>query len=499
MDNPRLKTQNISKYYPGTLALDDVSLDFHAGEIHALLGKNGAGKSTLVKIISGAISSDAGEIFLDGRQIHLSSPRDALAQGIVCVYQELSLVPGLTIAENILLGRIPRRRVLGIPLIDWKATYTMSRSHLQELGLEIDITTRTNRITIAEQQIVEIARAMSYKPSVLILDEPTSALAYHEVEELFRLIRKLASQGVAIIYISHRLQEVLQISDRISVLRDAHLVGTIPATEASPAIISQMMFGEDVTITRAISANSTPKIVLSVEHLTKKTTLHDVSFQLHEGEVLGIAGLMGSGRSEVLRILFGVDSFDEGRIELEGKHIVPRSPRTMKRRGIAMTPEDRKQQGLVQLMSIKDNLSLACFDQIAKWGILNKRRQHNLVDEARKNLHIQISDSENPVFSLSGGNQQKVVIGKWLSTNPRILLMDEPTRGIDIHAKQEIFKIIHDLSAHSVSIIFVSTELEEVLQIAHRILVIKQGRITENIPEPDKITLNQLMEMCIKE
>lgn len=499
MDNSRLKVQNISKSYPGTLALDDVSLDFRTGEIHALLGKNGAGKSTLVKIISGAIHCDRGEIFLDGKQIHLSNPRDALSQGIVCVYQELSLVPGLTIAENILLGRIPRRNRLGIPLINWNATYALSRSHIRELGLDLDVTTKVNQITIAEQQIVEIARAMSYKPSVLILDEPTSALAYHEVEELFRLIRKLASQGVAIIYISHRLQEVLQISDRISVLRDAHLVGTISTSEASPAIISNMMFGEDVTITREISNNITPKVVLSVEHLSRKDTLHDVSLQLHEGEVLGLAGLIGSGRSEVLRILFGVDSYDEACIELEGKRISPQSPRAMKGLGIAMTPEDRKHQGLVQLMSIKDNLSLAYLGGISHCGILNKRRQRNLVDKVRENLHIQFRDAENPVFSLSGGNQQKVVIGKWLSTNPRVLFMDEPTRGVDIHAKQEIFKIIHELSTRGVSIIFVSTELEEVLQVAHRILVMKKGRITENITEPEKINLNQLMEMCIKE
>ena len=499
MENIKLAVKNISKKYPGTIALDNVSLNFCEGEVHALIGKNGAGKSTLVKVISGAVSSDAGEIFLDGQKVILANPEDALHKGVVSVYQELSLIPGLTIAENILLGRTPKKKVAGIPTIDWNATFSKARAILHEMGLDLDVKLKANQINIAQQQIVEIAKAMSYNPSVLILDEPTSALAFQEVDELFRLIKGLVKKGVAIIYISHRIQEVLQISDCISVLRDAKLIGTIKTSEATPQIISEMMFGEVVQKKREEKRESTKNVVLSVKNLNKKNTLYDINFSLYEGEILGIAGLMGSGRTELLRILFGVDSYDSGKIFLKDKEIIPTSPIRMKRNGVGLTPEDRKYQGLVQIMSIKDNLSLTCLDRISTKGVINKRQQINLANEAAKNLHIKISGLENPVYSLSGGNQQKVVIGKWLNTQPKILLFDEPTRGIDIHAKQEIFQIIRELSKNKISIIFVSTELEEVIEVADRILVMKSGRIVDEIINSEEVTMNRLLELCIKE
>ncbi len=497
MADIKLSVKNISKKFPGTTALDNVSVDFNGGEIHTLLGKNGAGKSTLVKIISGAQIPDTGEIFLEGKKEKFSSPIEALNNGIVCVYQEMSLIPGLTIAENILLCRTDTKNILGLNIIDWKKTNQKAKEILKTIGVDLDVTQKVSRLNIAEQQIVEIAKAMSQNPSVLILDEPTSALAHHEVKELFKLLRALAEKNVAIIYISHRIQEVLEISDKITILRDAKFIGTIDKKDASPQIISEMMFGEVSVKPKEKISKKSDKILLNVKNLNKKDKLHNINFTLHEGEVLGIAGLMGSGRTELLRILFGVDSYDSGEIFIGDKKIVPKSPKMMKSIGVGLTPEDRKYQGLVQIMSIRDNLSLTCFDRISSGGILSRQKQTALVNASVKNLHIKISNIENQVYSLSGGNQQKVVIGKWISTEPKILMFDEPTRGIDIHAKMEIFQIIRELGNNSIGVIFVSTELEEVLDVADRILVLKNGNIVCEISHPSEISVNKLLEICI--
>lgn len=495
MDNVKLEVQNLTKVYPGTVALKDFSAVLNGGKVYALLGKNGSGKSTLVKCISGAIQPTEGKMFINGKPLQPKSPVDAFASGIAIVYQELSLVRDLSVGENILLGRYFKKGPNNT-VIDWKKTNQKAEEILQSLKIDLPVTATVRSLSLGQQQMVEIAKAMSFNPSVLILDEPTSALAQHEIESLFTVIKQLKTHGVIIIFITHKLHEIQGVADFITVVRDGHNIGTITIQEATPKKIVEMMFGEVRQLSRP-NLEVSKEIVLEVRNLTRKNKFSGINFKLYKGEVLGIAGMLGSGRSELLRAIFGADSFDSGEIVINNKTFTKSNIITMKKMGLAMTPENRKEEGLVQILSIRDNLILASLDLIAIRGFLNKKMQDPFIDKQINNLHIKVTSVERSVSALSGGNQQKVVIGNWLNAHPQVLFFDEPSRGIDVQAKQQIFQIMWELSRHGLSSIFVSTELEELLEVCHRILIMKQGKIEQEII-PDNTSLDQLYSLCME-
>ncbi|NKB66649.1 MAG: ATP-binding cassette domain-containing protein [Candidatus Latescibacteria bacterium] len=490
----KVRAEGLTKEYPGTLALDNVSVDFWGGQVHALIGKNGAGKSTLVKILAGSVGPTRGSILVQGQAVELRSPQDAFAQGIATVYQELSLVPGLSVAENILLGRLPRRR-WGV---DWKAVEKRAREVLEQMGVDIDPAAPAASLGVAQQQIVEIAKAMSFAPAVLMLDEPTSALARHETEQLFKLVRQLAAQGVAIVYISHRLQELSQIADRVTVLRDGRLVDTVAMASTSSVEIVHMMFGEIVQQARPDDLAVGQRPVLQTRGLTRAGHFSDIDLTLYEGEILGLAGMLGSGRTELLRALFGAEPSDGGQIMVGDETIDRPTPHRMKELGLAFTSENRKEEALVLEHSIRANMCLASLGLIARWGWISRAGEQPLVDEHVERLQIKVADTEGRVGALSGGNQQKVVVANWLGTKPRIILFDEPTRGIDVQAKQQIFEVMWDLSRQGIACLFVSTELEELVEVCHRIVVIKHGRLAGQV-DPGQLGADELYVRCMEE
>jgi ribose transport system ATP-binding protein len=488
-----LALEKVAKQYPGVVALDEVDFFLEQGEVRALLGKNGAGKSTLVKILSGAVRPDSGEIRIDGKLVTIQSPRDAFQQGICTVYQELSLVPGLTVAENITLGRWPKQRVLGmdIPAIDRRHIRKIARTALDQLEVDLKLDEIVSRLSVAQQQIVEIAKAISFDPRVLVLDEPTSALASHEVEVLHKVVRRLAKQGHAIIYVTHRLQEIPHVADSVTVLRDGKHIGTISAAEATPARIANMMIGADWQRTDWGAGGEVGEVKLSVRNLSRDGLLRDVSFDLRAGEVLGVAGLLGSGRTELVRAIFGRDPVDSGEIQVNGETVAHPSPTTMKALGVGLTPEDRKRQGLVLSFSVQDNLTLACMNRISVQGVLQKQRERALAREMVDSLGIKTPSLGVLTGTLSGGNQQKVVVGNWL-------LMDEPTRGIDIQAKEQIFSLVRELARRGIAVLFISSEVEEVLDVSDRILIMNRGRITGEVMR-DAVNVEKLLEMVMEE
>jgi ribose transport system ATP-binding protein len=488
-----LETVRLRKEYPGTVALRDVSATFDGGRIHALLGKNGAGKSTLVKLIGGAIEPTSGSILVNGDEVRLSSPRKALQLGIATVHQELHLVPGLTVAENIFLGRLPQTRR---GLVDWVQTFEQARKVLGDLGLTIDVYAKAGTLGIAQQQLVEIARAMSFSPAVLMLDEPTSALARHEIQRLFEFVKSLAARDVVILYITHRLEEINRIADTVTVLRDGGLAGRLDISDTTPAKIVQMMFGESIAKSAPPPPVASQTAVLEIRALVRKGAFRDISLTLFEGEILGVAGLLGSGRTELLRSIFGADPHDAGSILVRGKPVGTVSPARMKKLGVALTPENRKEEGLVQLMSTRVNIVLASVHRIASGGFITRAAETTVAERYLKELAMKVQSLDHPVSSLSGGNQQKVVIAKWLNTGPQVLLLDEPTRGIDLQAKQQVFQIIRNLAMKGISFIVVSSELEELMEVCHRIVVLRTGELVREMI-PRKSTLEELFAACI--
>jgi ribose transport system ATP-binding protein len=489
----KLETRNLRKQYPGTTALADTTVGFSGGEVHALIGKNGAGKSTLVKMLAGSVRPTSGQILVDGTEVALPTPTAAFQHGIAIVYQELSLVPSLSVTENILLGRLPRRG----PFIDWDAAHARAAEVLADMQIDIDVHSRVGDLGVARQQVVEIAKAMSGEPSALMLDEPTSALARHETGRLFELVRRLAERGVAVIYISHRLQELRQIADRVTVLRDGHHIGTEAMSELSASDIIHMMFGEVVQRERPVDLQVGSKSALRVQGLTRADAFHDINFTLYEGEILGLAGMLGAGRTELLKGIFGAEPFDSGHIEVAGETDRDPTPMRMKEHGLAFTPENRKEEALVQQHSIRANMCMAGMDRMARGPFTTRALEQEHVDAQVEDLHIKVASTEDPVSALSGGNQQKVVVGNWLNNHPRIMLFDEPTRGIDVQAKQQIFQVMWDLSRQGIASIFVSTELEELIEVCHRILIMQNGRIVD-VVRAEEIGADELYVRCME-
>lgn len=489
-----LEARNITKVFPGTVALDDVSVSFDSGKVHAIVGKNGSGKSTLLKIISGAQQATSGVLILDGKEVKISSTTDAFKDGIATVYQELSLVPTLSVTENILLGRMPMK----YGMIDWNAANTQVKNLLQELSIDIPVTAKVSSLSMWQRQMIEIAKAMSFNPKVLQLDEPTSSLARHEVAALFKMVRKLKEKDVIITYVSHKLQELWEIADDCTVIRDGKYIGKKDMSELSHRELIDMMFGDTQVQSRPDDLMVSDEVVLKVNNLTREGIFEDVSFELHKGEVLGIAGMLGSGRTELLKSIFGADKFDSGTVEFGGQVINKHhsSLKKMKSLGMALTPEDRKTEGLVLMSSINRNLVYASLDSLSKFGFMNEKKEKEYIDRQVKDLQIKVASTALPVMSLSGGNQQKVVVGNWLNTNPSVMFFDEPSRGIDVAAKQQIFKIMWDQSRKGISSVMVSSELEELLEVCQRILIMCEGKIVGEV-NPDEVQTNELYALCM--
>ncbi len=489
----QIRTEHITKDYPGTRALDDISICFDSGRVHALVGKNGSGKSTLVKIFAGAIKPTLGEFYLNEEKLHFNSTADAYQKGIVTVYQEMSLVPGLSVAENIFMGRLPKKN----NAIDWRKTYQMAGNLLQKMQVNINPREKLYRLSMWQWQVVEITKAFSFNPKVILLDEPTSALAQNEVKSLFEAVRALRDQGVVVIYISHKLQELPQIADTVTVLRDGKLVGSVQMNQVEHKDIIHMMFGEVKLQSRPKDIQVRDEVVMEVKGLSRKGWYHDVSFQLKRGEVLGVAGMLGSGRTELLRGIFGADPVDAGEVIVEGKTYKSANPVKMVKAGLGLTPENRKTEGLILIHKIIDNLCYASMNITANGWLENKRKRNAFANKQVKELEIKLPSVSALCSSLSGGNQQKVVVGNWLNTSPKIMLYDEPSRGIDVSAKQQIFEIMWDQARKGISTIFVSTELEELLEVCQRILIMRHGRIVDEV-RPDQLNINELYELCMR-
>ncbi|MFM0644621.1 sugar ABC transporter ATP-binding protein [Paraburkholderia bryophila] len=475
---PLISVKKLSKSFPGVRALHEVQLELMTGEVHALMGENGAGKSTLMKILAGVYTRDTGEILVDGQPVDFQSPRDAQAVGVGIIHQELQLMNHLSVAQNIFIGREPRGR-LGVFLDDDKLN-AQARDILARMHVNIDPRAMVGALTVAKQQMVEIAKALSFDSRVLIMDEPTSALNDAEIAELFRIIRELKSRGVGIVYISHKMDELKQIADRVTVLRDGEYVATVAVADASVETIIGMMVGR--TLTDVEPPNNTAdkgEIALQVKHLNAGPLVRDVSFTLHNGEILGFAGLMGAGRTEVARAVFGADPIESGEIVVRGKRVTIRQPSDAVAHGIGYLSEDRKRYGLATGMDVESNIVMSNLDKFLSLNFfLRRARIRRTAGHFIKLLAIRTPSATQPVRLLSGGNQQKVVIAKWLERDCDVLFFDEPTRGIDVGAKSEIYKLLRALAAQGKAIVMISSELPEILRMSDRIVVMCEGRIT---------------------
>ena len=482
--SPFLQLQAIVKRFPGVLALNDVGLDVVPGEVHALLGENGAGKSTLIKVISGVYRPDAGTIQVDGRPVAIRNPHVARALGISTIYQEFTLAPDMTVAENIFLGREPLR-VRALSILDRKALIRQTRDVLGSLDLQIDPEATVKHLGVAQQQMVEIAKALSLDARLIIMDEPTATLTSHEIDRLFEAIARLKQRRVAVIYVSHRLDEVKAVCDRATILRDGTFVATVPVGSTTIDEMIRLMVGRDLK-------DKFPKVkfepgeeMLRVEQLTRKGEFHGVSFNVRRGEIVGIAGLVGSKRTETARAIFGADPIDSGRILLRGTPVNVRTPGDAIEHGIALVPEDRKRHGIFATLSVWENVVLSALRRFSRKGILDVRREKQRAQEFVASLRIATSDLDKRVLDLSGGNQQKVVIAKWLNTNAEVFLFDEPTRGIDVGGKIEVYRLMGELISRGAAIVMISSELPEILGLSDRILVMREGRICGEFDRAD--------------
>lgn len=480
MENePLLRMQNIRKVFSGVVALDDVDLTLEAGEVHSLVGENGAGKSTLIKVMTGAYNRDGGDMFLEGKPVNFRTPQDAQNAGVVAVYQEVNLLMFRTVAENIFLGREPRR----FGLIDWQRTYREAGAILRNLGLEIDPKAVVGSLNIASRQMIAIARGASLGAKILVLDEPTSSLTEHEVELLYQVIRHLKELGTGIVYISHRFDELYAVCDKVTILRDGKFIATRPLAGLERIDLVCLMLGKQreefekkgATAFSEHTQAQTAEPLLQTENLTRGRRLKNVSLKAGRGEILGMAGLLGSGRTEVARAVFGADEVEKGKVLLEGKQLNLRSPSDAIKAGIAFLSEDRKAEGIVPEWSVRENMTLAALPALTKLGVVSRVKQNEIVEKFMKRLGIKASSSEQKIRELSGGNQQKVLLARWLCKNPKFLILDEPTRGIDIGAKGEIQGLINELAEEGLGVLMISSELEELVEGSSRIVVMRDG------------------------
>lgn len=483
-----LEMREITKKYPGVLALNNVEMKVKRGSIHALVGENGAGKSTLVKVLSGFAKPDSGEIIFDGNKLEIKGAIDAMDKGIVIIHQELNLVPEMTIAENIFLGREPLRR----RFIQDKVMIEEAQRLLDDYQMNLSAKMQVKNLSVSQRQMIEIIKAVSRDAKIILMDEPTSAISASEVETLFKAIHQLISRGVTIIYISHRMDEIFRIADTVTVLRDGNNIGTYDIGELNKNKVIALMVGREIQDIYPPKAEKMGETVLRVNNLCKHKVFKDISLYAKEGEVVGIAGLMGAGRTEVARCLFGLDHYDSGEIFMFEKKVRIKSSRNAINCGIAMATEDRAKYGLVLMRSIRENIALPNLDSFTKVGLINKRKEDEAIDFASKAFAIKAQNSDIEANNLSGGNQQKVVFAKWILASPKLLILDEPTRGIDVGAKFEIYKIIRDLTKKGMSIIFISSELPELIGMSDRVYVMKRGMISAEL-KGEKITQIEIM------
>ncbi len=474
---PRLEVRGISKRFGATAALTDVSMELRAGEIHALVGENGAGKSTLVKILAGVHAPDAGTILLDGVPVHIADPVSSRAHGIAVVHQEPRLFPDLSVAENVFLADPPRGR---LGAIRWRTMEQKARALFEELGVRLDVSAAVRGLSMADQQLIEIAKSLSIEARVLILDEPTSSLSAHEVERLFAIVRRTRDRGVAVLFVSHRLDEVFRLCDRATVFRDGRYVSTAPISSLTTEDLVRSMVGRAVTLFPKGEA-TIGEVLLEVRGLCRAGEFEDVSFQVRAGEILGLAGLVGAGRTEVARCVFGIDTPSAGEIRLNGRPVHHASPAAALRDGIAYVPEDRHRDGLVLDFSIADNVTLPILPRLFSRLFVHHATERTLARGYAERLRVRATGVDQLVEALSGGNQQKVVIAKWLAADPKVLILDEPTRGVDIGAKVEVHAIVSDLAASGLGIVLISSDLPEILAMSDRIIVLHEGRQTAEI------------------
>jgi len=480
-----LEARGVTRRFTGVLALSNVNLQLRAGEIHALMGQNGAGKSTLIRVLTGVFPADAGEVLLSGEMIHPASPAAAQRLGISTVYQEVNLCPNLSVAENIFAGRYPRRSAAGLWRIDWPRMQAEAKTLLTRLNLDIDVTRLLSSYPVAVQQMVAIARALSVKAKVLILDEPTSSLDEQEVERFFAVLRQLRGEGMAILFVTHFFEQMYAISDRITVLRNGEFVGEWLKDELPPNALITAMVGRELSAAAGrneaqVDVSGTPQ--LAAQGFGRRGTLQPVDLALHRGEVVGVGGLLGSGRTELARLLFGLDRCDSGELQVEGRKVKFDKPAQAIRQGLAMCPEERKHDGIVAELSVRENIALALQARLGIWNYLSRAKQKEMADHFVKALGIKTADIDTPIALLSGGNQQKVVLARWLATEPKLLILDEPTRGIDVAAKQEIMNEILALARGGLAVLFISSEMDEVVRVSDRIVVLRDRAKVGELP-----------------
>ena len=490
-----IEARNIVKTFPGVKALSNVNLEVKKGEVHALVGENGAGKSTLIKILAGVHPMDSGEYYLDGEQANIHSTGEAIEKGVSCIYQELSVVPLIDVAKNLFLGNYP---VKGNGMLDMKKMYTEAKGILERINLDVSPKTLAGNLSIAQQQMVEIGRALTRNAKVIVMDEPTSSLADKEVDMLFSIIRMLKEQGISVIYISHKLDEILTISDRITVMRDGETITTMDTKDATREAIIGHMIGRTLDNLFNKMEVEQGNVALKVEGLTKAGLFEDISFEVHKGEVLGFFGLVGAGRTEIMETIFGVRKSDSGRIIIDGEEVKIRSPKQAVTAGISLVPEDRRTQGLATKLNVMQNMTIVKLNEICKANVIDRGEQKKIAESYKDSIRIKTPSMRQLVMNLSGGNQQKVVIAKWLMKHPRVLILDEPTRGIDVGAKAEIYGLISQLASQGVAVIIVSSELQEIFGCCDRVATIWQGRLT-GIMDIDKTTNKEVLSAAFGE
>jgi ABC-type sugar transport system ATPase subunit len=471
-----LEMKGIGKTFPGVRALEGVQLTVKQGQVHALLGENGAGKSTLIKILSGAYPKDEGQILFEGRPVEIRGPHDAQALGISTIYQEFYLARDLTVAENVFLGHLPTKR----GRVDWSTVKARTRGILDALGVALSVDAPISSLSVAEQQLVEIAKALNRKTRILVMDEPSALLGEKDLENLFRVVRSLQAQGIGIIYISHRLREIFELADEVTILKDGRYVSTQHVADVTMDDLVKLMIGRDLKDVYPKRTVELGDVLLEVSGLSQSKLLRDISFQLHAGEIVGFAGIVGSGRTELARAIFGADP-SSGEMRIAGKPYKPHSPAAAIRNGVALVTEDRKTQGLFLQLSVRINTTISGLRRLTRLGVINFGKELALVKRMIQELRIKTPTPSFLVVNMSGGNQQKVVLARWLSVGTRIFLMDEPTRGIDVGSKSEIYQIMDGLTRQGVGIIMISSELPEVLGMSDRIMVMRQGRIVKEL------------------
>jgi len=473
--------ENISKAFPGVQALDTVNFDLEAGEVHVLLGENGAGKSTLIKILSGAYQKDKGTIYLNGEPVEIHNPRRARELGVATTYQELDLIPYLSVAENIFLGNERLQKKLGLKVIDWSRTHSEVLRLFSDLGISLNPKAIVDHLSVSEQQLVTIAKALSGQVKILVLDEPTASLTDAEIKLLFSVVKKLKEQDVGIIYISHRLEEVSKIGDRVTVLRDGRRIGMVEVKESNVQSLIKMIVGRELADIFPSRKHEIKGEVLRVEGLSRQGILHGIDLHVRKGEILGIAGLVGSGRTEMARAIVGADPISSGKVFVDEKEVKFHSPNEAIRHGVALLPEDRRRDGLILPRSVRENITLASIRRFLRHGLLMVRRERNEVQKYVRQLDIRIPSLNSAVQNLSGGNKQKVVLAKWLCCQVKVLIFDEPTRGIDVGAKVEVHRLMNQLVEEGMGIIMISSELPEILGMCDRIIVMREGHVVSHL------------------